>query len=428
MSITRIEKLLDVSARVNELNGLKELLIVIGGGMLQYATFVETANMGIATLLVDGEENCYCRAFANQFLKASTREPYMVLEAVKSFLSDHPDYKIIGVYTQGCDVEFTVATVAEYLNLPTIGAKVARSCNNKIETRMIFASNYIPQPTFYGTDDLESAKLLAQAIGFPCVCKAIDNCASRGITIVRTPEQVEQAFNEALRYSTEQRVLIEEFIEGNEYSVDTIIYKNKLYPCGISDREFMVKDNYAVQTGSLTPSQLPTEKQAEIYELMEKAAKALKVDNSAFKGDIIISKNKVLVLEVTARLSGGFDSQYRKPLSFGINLIKATIDLSLGRELNFLDIIPKWFKFSKTFHIFPEPGVIKSIEGLDELGHIDGVRGVHKIFWGKNIGDRVRDYRTCADRVVHITGHANTLEEMRYIEERVRRTLKVNTE
>lgn len=420
---------LEVSRRVNEIQKSPEILIVVGGGMLQVATFFETALMGIATLLIDKDENCFCRSFANYFLSVSIHEPYQVIRGVNDFVQKNPDRKIVGVYTQGCDAEFTVATLAEHLSLPGIGAKVARACNNKIETRIKFMQNYIPQPFFSYVENEEFLKDIVKEIGYPCVFKPVDNCASRGLSIVQNEDEIRSAFEEAVKNSKEPKVLIERFIEGKEYSVDTIIYQNRLYPCGISDREFIQKDNYAVQSGSLTPSLLPTEKQEEIYNLMEEAAKALKINNSAFKGDIIIDQQgKVYILEVTARLSGGFDSQYRKPLSFGVNLIKATIDLALGRELDFRDIVPKWVKFSKTFHIFPKPGIIKKVEGLDEFGHIRGVQGIHKIFWSKNIGNKVNDYRTCADRVVHIIGYADTLEELRQIEKNVTETLQIITE
>ena len=428
-TIKRIEGLKELLPRWNELGKCNEVLIVIGGGMLQYATFVETANLGIATLLIDGSEECYCRTLCNHFIRVSTKEPFKINYKVKQFILEHPELKIIGVYTQGADVAFSVACLAEDLGLPSVSSKAARSCTNKIESRILFTQNYIPQPVFFYADNAEKAGQFADKLGYPCVFKAVDNCASRGLTIVRSKEQVEQAFETAISNSIDQQVIIEQFIEGDEYSVDTIVYKGKLYPCGISDREFLAKDEYAVQCGSLTPSLLPMEKQAEIYNVMDNAAKVLGVDNSAFKGDIIIDRQgEVKVLEVTARLSGGFDSQYRKPLSYGINLIKATIDLSLGRGLNFLDIIPKWVKWSKTFTVWPKPGVIKDIQGLDEVGHIKNVQGIKKLFWAKHIGDTVKDYRHCADRVVHIIGYADTYDQLNDVQRQVYETLKVVTE
>jgi biotin carboxylase len=122
-----------------------------------------------------------------------------------------------------------------------------------------------------------------------------------------------------------------------------------------------------VQTGSVTPSRLPEEIQNDMYNLMAQAAKAMGIDKGAFKGDLILCENKPKIIEITARLSGGYDSQYRKPYSFGINLIKATIDIAIGNKLDFRDIVPRWIKYSKTVSPFPEAGKITKISGLDEL-------------------------------------------------------------
>lgn len=428
LTTNRVTKYLDLVARVNELNRAIDCIVIIGGGVLQYATFFETANMGLATILVDGDGDCYCRSLANHFVRVSTREPFKVVSRVKEFLQQRPDLRVVAVYTQGCDVEVTVSHLAHSLGLPGVSQKAAQNCNNKIDCRILFANSYVPQPEWGYCEDVEGVKGICSKLKYPCVVKSVDNSASRGLTIINSDEQIPEAVNNALKHSIDQRILVEKFVDGNEYSVDTIVYRGVLYPCGISDREFDKSSGYAIQTGSLTPSLLPSDKQIEIYKVMGEAARALGVDNSAFKGDIIIDKDgRVLVIEVTARLSGGFDSQYRKPLSFGLNLIKATIDLAMGKQLDFNDIIPKYVKWSKTFHVFPKPGVIKDIKGLDARGHIEGVSGVKKVFLIKKVGDIV-GYKNCADRVVHIIGCADTLEQLREVEKNAQEKLQVITE
>ena len=125
-------------------------------------------------------------------------------------------------------------------------------------------------------------------------------------------------------------VIIEAEILGVEYSVDTILYKGVLYPAGVSDRAFLPKETYSVHIGSRTPSLLPAKVQDEMYKKMDAAAKVLGVTDGAFKGDLIVRADtgEVEIIEVTARLSGGHDSQLRKPLSFGIDLLKATLDFA----------------------------------------------------------------------------------------------------
>lgn len=403
-------------------------LLIIGGGVLQHQTLVECNNLGLGKVLVDGNPNCYCAKsyiFNNDyFIHASTKDPVSVLSKVKEFLKKKKNVKLVGVYTQGCDCALTVAYVAEHLGLPSIGIDVAFKGSNKIAMRQAFEKKHIPQPLFFIAENIRKADALARVMGFPCVFKAIDNCASRGLTIVRNENEILKAFQSAIESSLDKRCLIEEFIDGKEYSVDTIVYKGKVYPAGISDRIFEVKETYAIQNGSLTPSLLPEETQKRMYWLMQDCADALGVKWGAFKGDLIVKGNKIYVLEVTARLSGGFDSQFRKPYSFGVNLIKATIDLACGKPLDFSDIIPRWFKYSATFTVFPKPGVLKEIGREEELRRIPGIR---QVFITKHIGELI-EYKNCSDRVIHIIACADTYDELHDIIHKARETIQFITE
>ena len=402
----------------------KNTLLVIGGGVLQLPVFKICEDMGLGTLLVDGDPNCWCskRQYFDKefFINASIKEPEVVLSQVRKWLKKYPRIKLAGVYTQGCDCAYTVAYVAYKLGLPSIGIDTAFKAHDKIAMRELFHEHGIPQPLFYRRPDMAFIKC-----AFPVVVKPSDNCASRGITIVRNPSELSEAIEVAKKLSSSHNYIIEEFIDGREYSVDTVVYRGRVYPGGISDRIFQTKDNYAIQDGSITPSLLPTEKQEKIYWIMQKCADALQLEWGALKGDIIIDDDgHIFVLEVTTRLSGGFDSQYRKPYSLGINLIKATIDLACGNPLDFNDLIPKWVKYSQTFSVFPKEGVIKDIVGLEELKKIDGIKNV---FLTKKIGDTV-NYKNCADRVIHIIATGETFNELQETVKRAKETIRFITE
>ena len=420
--------MLIISKKVRKtLLGQRENLLVIGGGILQEQTLIQANCMCLGKIIVDGDENCYCRRSPyhnpDYFIHCSTKDINGIIKKTKQFIKKHK-IKLVGVYTQGTDVEYTVAEVAKAFHLPHIPFGSAFACNNKIIMHHKFSDAGIPQALYFVADDLKEAEVKAGKMGFPCVIKPPNACASRGITIVNCAADVEKAYHLAKSYATDvDCILIEQYLRGKEYSVDTIVYQNKLYPAGISDREFLVKDDYAIQCGSLTPSLLPSDKQKEIYWLMERARAALEVDNGAFKGDAIIHNGQVKLIEVTARLSGGFDSQFRKPLSFGINLIKATMDIAMGKPLDFTDIIPQWFRYSKTFSVFPKPGVIKEIIGQGSL-----IDGVHRIFCDMKVGDVIGEYKHCANRVAHIIISAPTLSQLYETQQRVLDNFKIITE
>ena len=118
----------------------------------------------------------------------------------------------------------------------------------------------------------------------------------------------------------------------------------------------------------------------------------------------------------------GFDSQYRKPLSFGINIIKSALDISLGLNVDFRDIIPIWFKWSSTFSVVTEVGKISKISGFEKCLKI---KGVFKGFMTLKEGDYVSEMIDCAQRFNYFICVGSSVEELNIIETKIANTLKI---
>jgi biotin carboxylase len=401
----------------------KRGLLIISGGILQVEALKTAKRLGIITYLVDGSEKCYAKKYADYFFKVSTKDHKAV--AILA-LNLRKQGKIDGVYTQGADVEYTVAYAAKKAGLPGISPQAAINCNNKFLMRQKLKQFGIEKVKFAKAKNLSEFEIALKVVGFPSYVKPLDNSASRGVTRLTGVKNTKEAFEQAINACfLKKGVIVEEEIEGEEYSVDTILFQGKLYPAGISDRIFLKKEKYAVQIGSRTPSLLSEAIQTRMYDLMEKAAKAVGVKNGAFKGDLVVNKKgEVKIIEVTARTSGGFDSQFRKPYSFGIDLMKATIDIALGNRLDQIDLVPKWIKWSQTVSVFPNPGVVTNIEGVNKLKKIQGVRN---IFILVKLGDKIPPYTHSATRNNFVIISADTIEDLKVLENKVLQTLKIKT-
>lgn len=403
---------------------IKPGLLVVSGGLLQTFALRRARKLGIETYLVDGSEHCVAREFADHFYSVSTKDYEGVAMLARRLAAEG---KISGVYTQGADVAYTVAYAARAAGLPGVEPQAALNCDDKTTTRRMLVDAGVSSVRNAAASTFEEAQVGVKHVGYPCYIKPADNSASRGTKRLASGEGLYEAFEEALAACYQTKVvLIEAEIPGAEYSVDTIMYKGVLYPAGISDRAFLTKDSYAVHIGSRTPSLLPVALQAEMYKKMEAAAAVLGVSDGAFKGDMVVDSRSgiVEIIEVTTRTSGGHDSQLRKPLSFGIDIIKATMDLALGRPLNPLDIIPRWVKWSSTFAVFPDPGLVIAISGLDELKALPGVADVALLV---KVGDTITPYTHSAKRTNFITIVADTYEQLLNLEEKARCTLHIRT-
>jgi biotin carboxylase len=401
-------------------------ILIVSGGILQIAALEKAKELGLTTHLMDGSPHCMARDYTDHFYLVDTKD----IAGAKRLARDlQKQGKISAVYTQGADVEYTVACAARAAGLPGISPAAALNCNAKIRMREILHKHNVDKTTFARASSQQDLHTAVKYVGFPCYIKPSDNSASRGVTRLAGPDDLKNlagAFQKAAASCFHSKeVIVEAEIPGPEFSVDTVLYRGKLYPAGISDRIFLHKDRYAVQAGSVTPSNLPESVQVEIYRLMEKAAKALGITNGAFKGDLVVDQGEPKIIEVTARTSGGFDSQYRKPYSFGIDILKATMDIARGLQLDPLDLIPRFVKWSKTFSIFPVPGKVKEIRGLRECLAIPGVR---QIFLLVRPGDVVEPYTDSAKRSNHIIISADTPDDLSAVEARVCSALEIITE
>ena len=331
---------------------------------------------------------------------------------------------LVGVYTEGADVELTVARAAAAVGLPGCDPRAAEICSNKAEFRRVCADAGLPGPRFREVETLAEARLALREIGLPAIVKALDNSASRGATKIARDAELDDAFAEALRWSGTPAVLIEECLSGPEQSVETIVDRaGRQHRCNIVDRPFAF-DPFPIELGHDNPTVLAADDQERAYELVEAHTKVIGIDLGAAKADTMWTERGPIVLEMTARLSGGFHSQYTSPLAYGTNDIKATLDLALGRELDPADVTARWSRHSICRALFPTPGVITDIRGVDAAL---GVPGVERVFFRMGVGEEILPYRHCADRAGFVITAADTREQALAAAAQALRTIKVTT-
>ena len=125
---------------------------------------------------------------------------------------------------------------------------------------------------------------------------------------------------------------------------------------------------YIIENGGTMPSNLSDSIINEISELMQRAADSLGIKNGPAKGDIVVDKNgKPYIIEIAARLSGGYFCTDQIPLAVGVDLVKITMLQALGEEIDKSELIPKYKKYVAIRYWFPKIGKLKSIPDVDEI-------------------------------------------------------------
>ncbi len=350
-----------------------EIIMIVGGGIFQVPAIRKAAEMGYSTLVVDIDGGSPGAELADYFENVSTKDVDGAISAAKKY-----GERIKAVFTAGTDVSYTVSKVAEALSLPGISPDTAIAATNKFIMRDVLSKAGVPVPRFASASSLEEALAKAGGIGYPLVIKPLDNMGARGVRKISCSDELKEEFEESKkfsgRYGFEKGVILEEYMEGPEVSIDTLVDRNgRMYVLTIADRHIS-GEPYFIERGHSIPSLLPKEKLDDVVAVMEKAVNAIGIRGNAAKADIKVTLEGAKIGEITARMSGGFHSQYTDPLATGMDSVKAALMLALGKDIDPMDITPKYDRTAIERAIIPDKdGRVVSITGVEKAKKIEGI-------------------------------------------------------
>jgi biotin carboxylase len=383
-------------------------LLIIGGGLLQVPNVEEARKLGLRTIVTDLNTDCACASLADDFHAIDIfdvgRHVELVLELQRR------GRPLRGVFAAGIDATLTAAMAADVARLPGASPRAAYVTHQKHIAREELATAGVPVPRFAAVASLAEATKAASRIGYPLIVKNIDGSASRGTMKLfeRDDRALGEAVEAARQASSNGMALMEQLMFGSEHTVETLFDVNgRFWPCFITDRLFDTSGPWALETGLEHPTRVAPPVQEEMYAMMRRAADVVGIDVGPAKGDLMLTSEGPRIIEMTTRLSGGFDCQYLVPAATGKNVIRAAITTAIGQPLDPADLQPKLDRFAASASPWPEPGTIEAIEGLAEARAIPGVQHV---FMRAQVGDVVKPYKDCAARVAFIIATGSSRE------------------
>ena len=371
---------------------------ILGGGKMQYYNLIEARNLGYKTLITDANKNCFCKSNADLFYKVDIfdiKKNIELLDKLKNKIS------IKSIFVGGIDCTITAATLAEKLNLPTSGIEIAKKTNNKFLFRKFLSENKLLNLPFLKINKVhnKTEELIEKKIGYPFIVKNTDNSASRGMEIIKKRigiKRLNNIISKAIKLSRCKYCTVEKYLVGTEHTVETIYDVNgKFHPCFITDRYFNHETGKALETGLRNPTKLTEQMQKKMFNYANKISKKIGIKIGPAKFDILISNKKLIPLEMTTRLSGGFDCQILVPAATGKNIIKAAMLTSLGKKFDKVLLKRKFNKVAYSSNVWPKPGRILKIDY--KKPKINKNEFLEVIF-NKKKGDKISSYQNCADR------------------------------
>jgi biotin carboxylase len=318
--------------------------------------------------------------------------------------------RVDGLIAPGIDWPVAIAArVAERLALPhPISAETATLSTSKLRQRERFAEAGVPQPEYEVCSGAAEATKAAERIGLPCVIKAPDRQGQRGLTLVRSPEEVRAAVDLALDASRSATLLVEEHVPGREVTVNAFSSGGHFTPLTVTDRLTAPLPAFGVALTHAWPSELEPAEIGAVVEAASGAASAVGITDGPSYTQVLVGPDGVRVGELAARLGGGHDAELCR-VSLGVDLNGAAIAAAVGETIPSGSITPvaKVGGACVRF-LVPPPGELQEVAGVEEAFALPGVRGI-RIYRRK--GHRFGEFRRGADRAGAILAVGGSREE-----------------
>lgn len=345
-------------------------IMILGASILQLPAIEAAVEMGLDVVAVDMNPDAIgFKVPGIETEVISTIDIPAVLEAAKR-------HNIDGIMTLASDMPMrTVAAVSKELGLVGITEDTAVKATNKAAMRKALEEGGVPVPKFFRVANKEEFTLAAKKMIGAFMVKPADNSGSRGIIKVpaaATEEEQASAYVYSQENSRSGDVVVEEYMEGPEVSVETLTVDGVCHVIQITDK-ITTGAPYFVEMGHTQPTAHNTEIAEKIRQVAIAANRAVGITNGPSHTEIIVTKEGPKIVELGARLGGDCITTHLTPLSTGVDMVRCCIAIALGETP---DLTPKFSKGSAIRYFAQVPGVVQAIDGLEKAEKMPGVRQV----------------------------------------------------
>lgn len=302
-------------------------LLVLAAGPLQLPAILVGKRLGLKVIAMDNNPEAVGLAHADQPIAVDICDPQQVLTALNG-------QSVHGVVTICTEMPLhSLAAVNEFFDLHGPRAHQIDNISDKSKMRARFLESGAPSPRSIPCCSLDSALEAYRTIGGRVILKPAAGMGSRGIFDLDTIEAIPRAFERSLACSMNGKVLLEEFADGPEFSVETLTWNGYTEVVAITEK-LTTGPPYWVEMGHAQPPTLTPHDRACIIQATLAGIQALDLDWSAAHTEVKLSSRGPRLIEVGGRLGGDFITTHLTPLSTGIDMVEGAIRLSLGEVPN----------------------------------------------------------------------------------------------
>lgn len=369
--------------------------MIMGAGIYQVPLIKKAKEMGIETIAVSIPGNYPGFAFADKIYYENTVDYEKILEIAKQ-------EQIDGIVTAGTDVAvITIGKVCDELGLTGLSFEAARIASNKILMKKKYEECGVRTARFREVAFTENLEEKIKELNFPLIFKAVDTSGSRGIIRVNSREEFESAREIVQKNTRTDHFIVEEFIEGEEFGAQAFVYRGEvkfILPHG----DYVFHGDTGVPIGHFAPYDLPTDIIEDASEQLQKAIRAMGLDNCAINADFILKDGQTYVLELGGR-SGATCLAELVSIYYGFDYYEKLIQAALGEDVEF----PKEHAVPNASMLLrsEKDGVICSIENQNQEDE-----DIYEVQFDFGVGDPVKKFHVGPNRIGHVVTKGVTLD------------------
>lgn len=305
-------------------------IAIIGASYLQLPLILTAKELGYTTHVFAWEAGDVGETAADHFYPISIVEKDKILKKCR-------ELDVCGICSIGSDLAMvTVNYVADQLGLVGNSIRATEKSTNKHLMRLAFEANGDPSPRSILVDvntDLASLQLT-----YPIIVKPTDRSGSRGIYRLTDSTHLAAAVQSAMDQGFEKRALIEEFAEGQEYSVEYISYQGSHHFLAMTQK-FTTGAPHFIETGHMEPAPVPEKLLTQVKQIVSHALDSLELKNGASHSELKIAEDGTIrIIEIGGRMGGDCIGSDLVRYSTGYDFVRMVIDVACGYKPNFTQV------------------------------------------------------------------------------------------
>lgn len=375
-------------------------ILVVGAGYLQSFAIRKAKELGYHVLSVDGNPGAmgFCYADEHETIDIVDEEACLRYARRKG---------IDGVVTAATDFSvLTVSRIAGDLGLPGLDYEAAKTVKNKYLIRKrLFEARADDTEQAYEVCSVEQAEAIADKVTFPVMVKPCDGSGSRGASKVLEKGGLKEACGEAMRNSISHKALIESFIEGREYGVESFVLGGEVHVLGVM-KKWMTRPPFYAELGHAYPAGLPAALESKVKDCVRNAIKAIGINYGPVNMDVLITDGGgVHVIDVGARMGGNLIYSHVIPLGTGVDYPGNVIRAAVGDGVSFAETAKTPVA---TALLALTPGEVVAYPDVERFRQ---EKGLSYMSFLKQRGDMITPYRTNLDGCGYVVVTGEEVEE-----------------